>query len=61
MVALDERRRVAADWDRLDDVGIQCALCEEFSLADLASGLLENIDECVANNLALCLGVSDAA
>ena len=60
MVALDQRRRIAADRHRLDDVGIQRALCEEFCLADLAGGFLENIDERVADNLALCLRIGDA-
>ena len=59
-MALDQRRRIATDRDRLDDVGIQRALCEKFCIADLPCGFLENIDERVANNLALCLGVGDA-
>ena len=60
VMALDQRRRIATDRDRLDDVGIQRALCEKFCLADLACGFLENIDERVADNLALCLGIGDA-
>ena len=60
MVALDERRRVARDGHGLDDVGVKRALREELGLARFLRRGLEDINERLADDLALLLRVGDA-
>ena len=59
VVGLDRRRAGAAAG--LDDVGVQRALHEEARVADLRRLLLEDADELGADDLALALGLGDAA
>ena len=59
VVGLDRRRPGAAAG--LDDVGVQRPLHEEVRVADLRRLLLEDADELGADDLALALGLGDAA
>src|ERR1019366_3178017 len=59
VVALDQGRRVVAYRDALDDVGIEGALSQEVGVPYLLERLLEDLDEGVADDLALALGVVD--
>ena len=60
VVALDRHRRAAGEADALDHVGIERALGEEIGAADLLRLGLEHVDEGLADELALGLGVGDA-
>ncbi len=59
MVALDDGARALAGHG-LDDVGIERALGEEVHLLDLPGFLVEDLDEGVADDLALSFGILDA-
>src|SRR5208283_4200568 len=59
VVALD-RRRGSMDADGFDDVGIERPLNEEIGAADSLGLLFEDLDERVADALALDLRVRDA-
>ena len=60
VVALDRHARPAGEADALDHVRIERALGEEIGAADLARLVLEHVDEGLADELALGLGVGDA-
>ena len=60
VMALDHRRRIAADGHGLDHVGIERALREELRLARAPRRRLEHLDERLADDLALALGVGHA-
>ena len=45
--------------DRLDDVGVEGTLEQEIGVLDRAGLLLKDLNEGVANDLALALGVGD--
>ena len=60
VVALDGDRWSAGEADTLDHIGIQRALRQEIGAADLLGLALEHIDEGLADELALGLGVGDA-
>jgi len=65
VVALDRGGRTAVRRKRFDDVRIKGALGEEFDLPlllalDFLDGALEDLDEFVADDLALALGIGDA-
>ena len=60
VVALD-RGRLPDDRHALDDVGIERALRQEVEVPELARARLEHVDERRADDLALRLGVGDAA
>jgi len=60
VVALDHRRRAAAGRDTLDDVWIERALGEEVGPVDLGRFLVEDVDEQLADGLALGLRVGNA-
>ena len=59
VVALDRHRRAAGEADALDHVGIERALGEEVGAADLLRLGLEHVDEGLADELALGLGVGE--
>ena len=61
MVRLDERGDAVLTATRLDDVRVERALDEEADVAKLASLLLEDADELLADDLALLLRIGDAA
>ena len=60
VVALDRHRRAAGIADALDDVGVERALRQEARAVDLLRLGLEHVDEGLADDLALGLGVGDA-
>ena len=65
VVALDECGGVAGDGNALDHIGVERALGEEAVVAgigffQIARGFFEDLDELVADDLALALGVGDA-
>ena len=60
MVALDEGGR-PPNRDTLDHIRIQRALCEILTIFERTSGLLEDLDEQVADYLALLLRIGDAS
>src|SRR3954454_18050153 len=71
VMALNDVGGIAADRDALDDVRVKRALREEavfvaviasgaIFLEQLLGGLLEDVDEFVANDLPLLLGIGDA-
>ena len=57
VVALDRHRRPAGEADALDHVRIERALGEEIGAADLRRLRLEDVDEGLADELALGLGI----
>jgi hypothetical protein len=57
VVALDRHRRPAGEADALDHVRIERALGEEIGAADLPRLRLEDVDEGLADELALGLGL----
>ena len=59
VVALDRHRRAAGEADALDHVGVERALGEEIGAADLVRLVLEHVDEGLADELALGLGVGE--
>ena len=59
VVALDQGGRIVAYRDALDDVGIKRSLGEKVGVPDLLQGLLEHLDEGLADDLALLLGLID--
>ena len=73
VMALDHLRRVAADGDTLNYIGVKCALGEKTIAIMLVrsvlplfgeqflGGMLKDFDEFVADNLAFLLGVGNAA
>ncbi len=60
VMALDHRRRIAADGHRLDHVRVKRALREELRLAGAPGGRLEHLDERPADDLPLPLRVGHA-
>ncbi len=60
MVGLDRHAGSTKRTDALDHIGIECALGEEIGAADLAGLLLEDIDEELADGLALGFRVRHA-
>jgi len=60
VVALDHRRRVAANRHRLDHIRVERPLGQKPGLARAAGRVLENLDEGLANDLALPFGVGHA-
>ena len=60
VVALDRDRGPAGEADALDHVGIERALGEEIGAADLLRLRLEDVDEGLADQLALGLGLVEA-
>ena len=60
MVALDHRRRVAADGHGLDHIGVKRALREKLRLARALGRRLEYLDERLADDLAFSLRVGYA-
>ncbi len=52
--------RPASEGDAFDDVGVKCALREEFRAADLFRLGLEHVDEGLADEFALGLRIGDA-
>ena len=60
VMRLDGGRRAAGRRHALDHVGIERALGEELDVAELLGLRLEHLDEQLADDLALRLGVGDA-
>ena len=60
-MALDHRGGIAGDRHGFDHVGIQRALREKLRLARRASSqLVENLDECLADDFAFAFGIGHA-
>ena len=60
VVALDGGRGAAVGGHRLDHVGVERALAEEARILEAGRLLAEHLDELVADDLALALGIGDA-
>ena len=58
-MALDCHRGAAGEAHALDHVGVERALRQEIGAADLARLVLEHVDEGLADELALGLGVGE--
>src|ERR1039457_7355173 len=60
VVALYESGRIVVDRDAFDDIGIERTLGEKVGVSDLLERLLKHLDERLAYDLALLLGLPDA-
>ena len=60
MVALDRHRGSTGEADALDHVGIERPLRQELGTADFGRFGIKHVDEGLADELALGLGVGDA-
>ena len=60
VVALDDRAGVAVDGDALDHVRVGRALGEEGGVRDVRAGVVEDLDELAADDLAFAFGLGDS-
>ncbi len=60
VMAFDQRRRIAGNRHRFNDVGIQRALGEKFRCAGALGRRLENFDERFADDFSFALGIGHA-